>query len=255
VRRIIVVGAGKGGVGTSTVAALLAATTAADGTRVLLIDAADRMGTLHHMLGVEPTHTLAELRTVSNPSNILLHVSPRLSLVSASTHASNIAAGERKALMRRLMDLYPQFGAVVIDAGSSAESLISACRIGATRLLAVTANDRISIIATYALIKLLHERLPGIQCEVVANRTDREHAESLHEYLNGAAIRFLSRTVLYGGVVPDDADFGRVLAAGLGTDEAALGSRAAHAIRTLRDATPVPAPESPGPLLSLLRKD
>jgi MinD-like ATPase involved in chromosome partitioning or flagellar assembly len=159
--------------------------------------------------------------------------------------------------MRRLTDLYPDFGAVVIDAGSSAESLVNSCSIGATRLLAVTAEDRISIIATYALIKLLNERVPGVQCEVVANRTDREHAESIHEYLNGAAIRFLSRTVLYGGVVPDDADFGRVLAAGLGTDEAALGSRAAHAIRTLRDARPAnpPQPGGTGPLLSLLRKD
>ena len=252
---VVAVGGGKGGVGTSTVAALLASVATADGYRTLLIDAGDRIGALHHLLGIEPPHSLADMRGLRRPADLIVPVTERMSLVSAAPSA-DVSAGERRVLMRRLVDLYPDFDLVVIDAGSSAESLTGACRIGAIRLLAVTASDRISLVATYALIKLLHERAPDVRVDVVANRVDEAEGERLHEYLNAASVRFLSRTVPYAGTVPEDGDFGRVLAAGMGTDEAALGSSAAHAMRGIAElllGVPTPAPSTS--YLSLLRKD
>jgi MinD-like ATPase involved in chromosome partitioning or flagellar assembly len=135
--------------------------------------------------------------------------------------------------MRRVRSLYDEYALVVVDAGSSAESLVAACVDGASRLLAVTAEDRISLVATYALVKLLHERANGVRVDIVANRVSDESADRLHDYLNAASVRFLSRTVPFAGTIPEDPDFGSALAAGLGTAEAVLGSNAAVAVRAI----------------------
>lgn len=251
---VVAVGSGKGGVGTSTVAALLAATMAEAGHRVLLVDAGQRLGGLHHLLGVEPAGSLGQLRGDREPHHLLVPVAERLSLFPASTDEGELRPTERRLLMRRVMSLYPSFELVVVDAGSSAESLVAACADGATRLLAVTAGDRISLVATYALVKLLHERTPGVRVDIVPNRVADDAVDRLHEYLNGAAVRFLSRTVPFAGAIPDDPDFGHALAAGLGTAEASLGSNAAIAVRTIGERILAEAAVPPSSNHRLLRK-
>jgi len=251
---VVAVGSGKGGVGTSTIAALLAATMAEQGHRVLLVDAGQRFGGLHHLLGVEPQGSLGQLRGEREPQHLLVPVAERLALFPAGIDDPELRPTERRLLMRRVLSLYHDFDLVVMDAGSSAESLVTACADGVTRLLAVTAGDRISLAATYAVVKLLHDRVPGLRVDMIANRVDQEHADRLHEHVNGASVRFLSRTTPFAGTVPDDPDFGSALAAGLGTAEASLGSTAAVAVRTigeriLADAV-APAPSLP----RLLRK-
>jgi flagellar biosynthesis protein FlhG len=251
---VVAVGSGKGGVGTSTIAALLAATMAEQGRSVLLVDAGQRLGGLHHLLGVEPAGSLGQLRGGREPHDLLVPVAERLSLFPASLDEAELRPTERRLLMRRVASLFDHFELVVIDAGSSAESLVAACADGATRLLAVTAGDRISLVATYALVKLLHERAPGVRVDVVANRVADDGADRLHEYLNGASVRFLSRTVPFAGSIPDDPDFGSALAAGMGTAEASLGSTAALAVRAIGERFLNEAPAPPSSTLRLLRK-
>ena len=251
---VVAVGSGKGGVGTSTIAALLATTMAEQGHRVLLVDAGQRLGGLHHLLGVEPNGSLGQLRGEREPHDLLIPVAERLSLFPASADESALRSTERRLLMRRVMSLYQNFELVVVDAGSSAESLVNACTDGATRLLAVTAGDRVSLVATYALVKLLHERAASVRVDIVANRVTEESADKLHEYLNGASVRFLSRTVPFAGAVPEDLDFGSALAAGLGTDEASLGSTAALAVRAIGERILADAAAPTPSLHRLLRK-
>ncbi len=251
---VVAVGSGKGGVGTSTVAALLAATMAEQGHRVLLVDAGQRLGGLHHLLGVEPTGSLGELRGNREPHDLLVHVAERLSLFPASIGEDELRPTERRLLMRRVQSLYASVDLVVLDAGSSAESLVAACADGASRLLAVTAGDRVSLVATYALVKLLHERASGVRVDVVANRVAEDSVDRLHEYLNGASVRFLSRTVPFAGSIPDDPDFGSALAAGLGTAEASSGSTAAVAVRAIGERILAESAVSHTPMHRLLRK-
>jgi MinD-like ATPase involved in chromosome partitioning or flagellar assembly len=232
--RVVAVGSGKGGVGTSTVAALLAATLAADGRRVLLVDAVARMGHLHVMLGVEPRATLGMLRKGLEPEALLVPVAPTLSLLPALADGdAPLSDAERRVLTARTTALYPAFDLVVVDAGASAASLLDACAQGASRMLAIGAAERVGLAATFALIKLVHQRFPHVRVDLLANRTDESTARLAHDYLNAATVRFLSRTVYAAGVIPEDRDFGNALAAGLGPHDAAAGSAAAEAIRPI----------------------
>lgn len=230
---MIAVASGKGGVGTSTVSALLGAAISAQGRRVLLVDGVGRLGTLHELLRVTPTYSLGSLRHGVDPSALLSPVSPSLSLLVAAPDERPVPDAEQRVLHDRLTSLYDGFDCVVADVGSSAASILQGCRDGATRLLAVCGADRVGLAATFALFKLVTQQYPQVPIDLVANRVTDDVAETLHGHLNAAAIRFLSRTVTFAGAIPEDADFGHALAAGLGAIDAAVGSNAVAAMHPI----------------------
>jgi len=231
---VIVVGAGKGGVGTSTVATLLASAMSEE-RNVLLVETGNQLGVVHHMLGVEPTHTLDDLRAGrAEPEQLLVTVAERLTLLSAHVPptAELLSPAERKLLFRRATTLYERFELIVVDAGSTVDSIVTSCANGG-RFLAVTAPDRIAIVSTYALIKLLHLRCPDVALEVLANRCEDDVAGRTIDSLTEACERFLGRPVDFAGAVPDDPNFTSALSAGISAVEAAAGSPAADALRAI----------------------
>jgi flagellar biosynthesis protein FlhG len=232
---VVVVGAGKGGVGTSTVAMLLASAMSEE-QNVLLVETGHQLGVVHHMLGVDPAYTLDDLRAGrAEPEQLLVPVANRLTLLSAHCPptAEVLTAAERKLLFRRATALYDRYQLVVVDAGATVDSMVTACNDGAGRFLAVTAADRIAVISTYALIKLLHLRCPGVALEVVANRCDDDAAGRTVDMLTAACTHFLGRPVSFAGAVPDDPNFNNALAGGIAAVDAAAGSPAADALRRI----------------------
>ena len=86
----LLVASGKGGVGTSSVAALAALSAAERGERVLLVDASESSGTLHHLFGVRPTNSmwmLADARI--HPETVLIDAGENLTLVAGGTSGNN----------------------------------------------------------------------------------------------------------------------------------------------------------------------
>jgi flagellar biosynthesis protein FlhG len=188
------------------------------------------------MLGVDCPRTLDDLRAGrAEPEELLVSVAERLTLLSAHSPptAEPLSAAERKLLFRRTTSLYPRFDFIVVDAGSTVDSIVTACADGADRFLAVTAADRIAVVSTYALIKLLHLRCPNVALEVLANRCDDDAATRTIDSLSEACERFLHRPVTFAGAVPDDPNFTNALAGGISAVDAAAGSPAADALRAI----------------------
>jgi flagellar biosynthesis protein FlhG len=245
---VVVVGAGKGGVGTSTVAMLLASAMSAE-REVLLVDTGHQLGVVHHMLGVDPAHTLDDLRAGrAEPEQLLVPVAPGLTLLSAHSPptAEPLSVAERKLLFRRATALYERYALIVVDAGATVDSIVTSCVDGTVRFLAVTASDRIAVVSTYALIKLLHIRCPNVTVEVLANRCEDDVAARTIESITAACEQFLGRPVDFAGAVPVDPNFTDALSAGIGAVDAAAGSPAADALhrigmRIAPGAAPVPA--------------
>lgn len=233
---VVAVGAGKGGVGTSTVAALLAATMALTDRDVLLVDAGARFGALHMLLGVEPAHPVEALRGGgAQPEDLLVSVAPSLTLLPGgpSSESATLSAAERRLLFRRVVALYPRYDLVVVDAGATLDTMLAVCADGVGRFLAVGGADRIAAVATYALIKALHAAHPALQVEILANRHDAETAERSYGHVRAAADHFLDRDIPFAGTIPDDPLFASALAAGMGVHEAADGSSASQAMHVI----------------------
>lgn len=208
---VVVVGSGKGGVGTSSVAVLLAREFNRQGQHVLLVDGDEHVGSLHLLLGMADAGPgLGALRGGGRqPADLLrevragFHLLPGGSVGSAGD-GSALATAERRALFRRIAGLYEHYDVVVVDGGARLESVTAALSAGAERLLAVTGTDRISLAATYALLKVALVRFRGLPAGVVVNRASGTPGAAAHRIVEGAGERFLQKPIPLAGAVPED---------------------------------------------------
>lgn len=218
---VLVVGSGKGGVGTSVVSILLALEASRRGENVLLLDADESVGSLHMMLGiVDPGPGLGSLRGgLIEPEQLLHTIAPGLSFFpggggGVDATLSN-AAAERRALLRRVSSLYERFTTVIVDGGSRLDSVMAACGVGAERLVCVTASDRISLAASYALFKIARARFETLPVELIVNGVDERKGRNLHAIVRTATQTFLGTDVRFGGAIPRDDQVEAALQAGV----------------------------------------
>ncbi len=104
--KTLLVASGKGGVGTSIVAALTAIAAAERGDRVLLIDGTESGGTHHHLFGVRPTNSLWTLSDANvHPSDVVLAIDKHLSIIAGGTAGAAIPPatdGVRRTALARV---------------------------------------------------------------------------------------------------------------------------------------------------------
>src|SRR5215813_5855470 len=108
---------GKGGVGTSIIATLAAIAAAARGERVLLVDASESGGGLHHLFGVRPSTSIWALTNKHTPiDDALTPINERLMLVAGGTSAGGPMPAtdvDRRTAIARLSRLYSRFQLVI----------------------------------------------------------------------------------------------------------------------------------------------
>ncbi len=232
--RIVAVGAGKGGTGTSIVAALAALGAATDGARTLLVDTDTDVGTLHRLLGVAPHVPLGALRASgAAPDDVVVPVTDRLDLVAGGGGDAALPDVERRALLKRVAPLFDRYDLVVLDAGSRLDGMLRALSAGAGRLVVVTMPDPIAVAASYALVKAVEARQPGVPIALVVHRDDGPAAQRAADEFAAGAARFLARDVPCEALVPEDPSLRAALGAGMPLFDAAAGSPAATLLGAL----------------------
>ncbi len=238
---VVVVGSGKGGVGTSTVAALLALSGAGRGMRTLLVDGDEGAGSLHLIFGrQDPGPGIGALRGGSvGPEDLVVPVDDDLFLLpgggggSKATYTAGL--GEHRALFRRVSGLYEHFGLVVVDGGSHLSSVMAACSYGAARLLAVTSGDRISVAANYALLKVASDRFADLPVEILVNGHDQNFARVVVEAIQEASERFLALPAPSAGSIPEDLHLRTGMESGVPLQELSAGSSSRAAAAAILD--------------------
>ena len=223
---VVVVGAGKGGVGTSTTAALLALEAAESGLRTLLVDLDDGSAVLPALLGLPEAPWIdVPGEAPGDAADRVVPVTRGLAFLSLGLPAGveSPSPALRRIRLQRAGRLYKQFELVVVDGGSRLASVTAALEPGAGRLVAVTTPDRISLAATHALFKATAMMAPGLPLELVVNRADAQTAGSVTGIVREAAGTFLRRQVELAAVLPED---GAVLAGDLALPFLPVGSPA-----------------------------
>lgn len=232
----IVVGSGKGGVGKSLMSILLSAALAAQGRRILLVDADQNLANLHVLLGQPagaPVEALLrgeapvadEVRPVAQNLWLLPGVSGTESLYALDAH-------DRARLHHRLLGACADFDVVVVDAGAGLESVVRVGTLQASRLLVVTAPEPTALTDAYALLKIVHLQVPGLPMDVVMNRClNAEEGRHAFARLATACELFLRRGVRYLGSLPEDPSLRMAVREPARLLEAVAGTAAAGALR------------------------
>lgn len=241
----IVIGSGKGGAGKSLTALTLATAFAQAGRRTLLVDGDQNLGNQHVLLGVRPAVAPESLlESTVAPADVVVPVTENLWLMPAASGAEAIqrlGGADRARLQRRISTLYPDYDVVVIDAAAGLDSALRCAALRATRLLMVTTPEPTALTSAYALIKMVHGRLPRLPIELVVNRSlDQTDGQIAADRLAEACQRFLGRRLCYLGSVPEDPDLRATLgqperlvrAEGSGSAQQALREMARRILET-----------------------
>jgi MinD-like ATPase involved in chromosome partitioning or flagellar assembly len=206
---------------------------------VLLVDASESGGGLHHLFGVRPTTGIWSLTNTRTPvEDSLIAINERLILIAGGAIAGANGAGatpttdvDRRTALARLSRLYPRFQLVIFDGGSRLDSVTAITELVDPALLMVTSADRLALAANYALVKTVSARRRDAIVSVISNRHSETVAADACEFLIGACTHFLGRTIDVAGSVPDDPCLLAAVGAGMSVVDAADGSPAADAVR------------------------
>lgn len=206
--QVVVMGGGRGGVGTSTVSVLSALEAAARGAQTLLVDLDEGGAALPLLLGMDPTGPAG-----SGPASAAERVVPiasNLAFLPLGTPPGDPAPGGalRRVRIRRAARLYRHFDLVVVDGGSRLASVAAALESGAGRFVAVSTLDRVAFAASHALFKVVTALAPHLPLELVPNRTAPGDGERVHQVVASAARTFLGRTVELATAIPEDPALG-----------------------------------------------
>ena len=232
---LLLVASGKGGVGTSMIATLTALSAAERGERVLLVDATESGGTLHHLFGVRPARSLWMLGGVnSRPDDALISLDERLTLVAGGTSGGAVVPAtdhDRRAALTRLAHVYSRYSLVVFDGGSRLDTITAISELVDPTTMLVTSADRLALAANYALVKSMTARRPNAIISALVNRHRESVATEATGFLVGACSHFLGRTIDVAGSIPDDPSLLAAVGAGMSVRDAVEGSPAADAVR------------------------
>jgi flagellar biosynthesis protein FlhG len=208
--RMIVVAGGKGGVGTTTIAVNLAIALARDGRRTVLVDADLERADASKLCQVDDTYTITDVLAGRRTVHEALTRGPGGIQMLPGAWSSGGAADCSEASQQRLLAQLKGLGAhadfVILDVGSGANRVIGQFWQAAENVLLITTPDVMSIMDTYAAVKILcgGGAMPALR-SVVNFAPDVATADDVHQRLARACRRFLGLRVTSAGHVPCDA--------------------------------------------------
>lgn len=207
--RVIAVTSGKGGVGKTNVSVNLAVALAANGKRVLLMDADLGLGNVDVLLGLHPVCNLSHVvRGERTLEEVLVDGPAGTKIVPASSGVkamAELSSGEHAGLIRAFSELRFDPDVLLIDTAAGISASVVTFSQAAHEVVVVVCDEPASITDAYAMIKLLGRDHGLRRFRILANmvRSTQEGID-LFRKLSKVAERFLDVNLDYVGSVPQD---------------------------------------------------
>lgn len=212
----VAITSGKGGVGKTSLTVNLAASLAAMGQRVGILDADFGLGNVDVMLGLTPSaHLGSVLSGDCALDDIVIEGSDGVRIVPAGSGIRALTS-LAPAQWARLSDSVCEFSAeldfLLLDtAPGIGDNVVDLAGL-AERVVVVTSCEPTAIVDAYAMIKLLLAASPAREIGIVVNGTrDAEEGRLVFAQLDAATKRFLGRPVRYYGFIERDAALGEAI--------------------------------------------
>lgn len=207
--RVIAVTSGKGGVGKTTVSINLAASLAAQGQEVVLLDADLGLANVDVLLGLNATNTLADvIAGRSELEDILLNGPGGMAIVPAASgiqHMAELDLMSRTGLINAFGALERRTDVMIVDtAAGIAGTTLDFCN-ASHEVLVVVCDDPASMTDAYATIKVLNQQGHRSRFRLLVNMVrDDDQAFRLYTRLLEVCDRYLDVSLDFAGKIPFD---------------------------------------------------
>ena len=179
-RRIAVI-SGKGGVGKTVITANLAASLAAAGNRVLVLDADLGLANLDIILGLDPKCTIQDIfRGACRPDDVLIKTAKGFDLLPAGSglHENTVLSRNLSEKMEALLaDLEGRYDIMLFDAGAGVGEVVLFFATLAHQILVVVTPEPTSMMDAYASIKVLKQLYERNEFLLVVNQANPERPD------------------------------------------------------------------------------
>lgn len=208
--RVIAVTSGKGGVGKSNTSVNLAIALAAQGKRVILMDADLGLANVEVLLGLSSLYNLEHvIEGEKTIAEILVKGPGGISVVPGSSGLAKIAdlthAG-RQNLLGGLQDLQAQSDFIILDTMAGIGRNAVAFSLAADEVLLITTPEHPAIVDAYAMLKTLYTNQPDTVVRLIVNMVPNPAlAQAVYTKMSGVSQRYLGKNISFLGYLARDA--------------------------------------------------
>ena len=207
--KVISVTGGKGGVGKTNISANLAVAMSMLGRRVMLLDADLGLANIDVLLGLQPSHSLADVVSGTRRLEEVIVTGPAgirvIPGASGLSDMANLTPAQHAGIIHAFSELTEDLDALIVDtAAGLSEGVLRFCE-AANEVLVVVCDEPTSITDAYALIKVLSTERGVSRFRIITNMTHQGgDGRHLFEKLLRVTERFLQVTLDHAGSIPYD---------------------------------------------------
>lgn len=207
--RVIAITGGKGGIGKTTISVNLAIALAKQKKKVLLFDADLGLANVDVMLGLTPEKNLFDVLSgqcelhevcVEGPHGIKIIPS-----ASGMQTMADLNSAQAIELIHSFSSLTDNIDYMLIDLASGISSQVIDFTHAAQEVLVVICNDPASLMDSYAVIKILHQKYSRNRFGIIVNKVKSPYeGHDVFEKFQTVTEKFINISMHYLGHIPHD---------------------------------------------------